>query len=91
MANLEAVLQAIRDSVAKLRATIEIEEHHRRLEDCADPVFRAAGQCKDELARMVQLCKQMRRPRKKSKPAFRHLVSTENCSWKNILLQAFNE
>jgi hypothetical protein len=52
MADLETVLQAIRNSVAKLRATIEI------------------GQ--------------------KSKSASRHLVSTGDCSWKNILFQAFS-
>jgi hypothetical protein len=61
MADLEAVLQAIRDFVAKLRATIEIEEQHRCLQDCADPSFRSARQCEDELARMLRLCNQMRR------------------------------
>jgi hypothetical protein len=49
MAGLEAVLQAIRDSVAKLRATIEIEKQRRRLQDCAEPAFRAARQCEDTL------------------------------------------
>jgi hypothetical protein len=56
MADLESVLQAIRDSVAKLRATAQ----------------------------------KMMREREKSKSAFRHLVSTENCSRINILFQAFN-
>jgi hypothetical protein len=46
---LDAVLQAILDSVAKLRTTIEIEEQHRRLQDCADPAFRAARQCEDAM------------------------------------------
>jgi hypothetical protein len=36
MADLKAALQAIRDSVAKLLATVEIEEQRRRLQDCAD-------------------------------------------------------
>jgi hypothetical protein len=57
MTDLEAVLQAIRDSAAKLRATVQ----------------------------------KMMREREKSKSASRHLVSTQNCSRKNILFQAFNE
>jgi hypothetical protein len=34
MIDLEAVLQAIRDFVTKLWATIEIEEQRRRLQGC---------------------------------------------------------
>jgi hypothetical protein len=51
MADLEAVFQAIRDSVAKLRTTIEIEEERRRLQDCPDPAFRTARQCEDAMVR----------------------------------------
>jgi hypothetical protein len=49
MADLEVVLQDIRDSVAKLPATIETEEQRRRLQDCAEPAFRAARQCEYEM------------------------------------------
>jgi hypothetical protein len=49
MADFEAVMRAIRDSVAKLRATIEIEEQRQRLQDCTDPAFRAARQCEDAM------------------------------------------
>jgi hypothetical protein len=60
MTDLEAALQAICDSVAKLRATIEIEEQRRRLQDWTDRAFRTARQCKNQLARTLQPCKQMR-------------------------------
>jgi hypothetical protein len=59
MADPEAVLQTIRDSVAKLRATIEIEEQRRHLQDCTDRAFRAVRQYEDDLACTLQLCKQM--------------------------------
>jgi hypothetical protein len=49
MADLEDVLQAIRDSVAELWATIEIEEQRRCIQDCADPAFRGARQCEDAM------------------------------------------
>jgi 16S rRNA U1498 N3-methylase RsmE len=49
MADREAVLQAIPDSVAKPRTTIEIEEQSRRLQDWADSAFRAARQCEDAM------------------------------------------
>jgi hypothetical protein len=49
MGDLEAALQAIRDSDAKPLATIEIEEQRRRFQDCADPAFRAVHQCKDAM------------------------------------------
>jgi hypothetical protein len=39
--------------------------------------------------KMISVQKMMR-GREKSKSAFRHLVSTENCSRKNMLFQAFN-
>jgi hypothetical protein len=39
--------------------------------------------------KMISVQKMMRE-REKSKSAIRHLVSTENCSRKNILFQAFN-
>jgi hypothetical protein len=53
MSDLDAVLQAIRDSVAKPQATIEIEEQRRRLQDCADPAFRAARQYEDAMVHIL--------------------------------------
>jgi hypothetical protein len=47
MADLEAVLQANRDSVAKLWTAIEIEEQRLYLQDCTDPAFRTTRQCED--------------------------------------------
>jgi hypothetical protein len=49
VADVDAVLQAINDSVAKLRAIIEIEAQRRRLQDCPDPAFRAARQSEDAM------------------------------------------
>jgi hypothetical protein len=49
MADIGAVLQAIRDSVTKLRATIETEEQRRRLQNWANLAFRAPRQCEDTM------------------------------------------
>jgi hypothetical protein len=48
-------LQAIHDSVAKLRATTEIKEQRRRLQDWADPAFRAAPQSEDAMVHPLSL------------------------------------